>query len=376
VFTLGCQQLAALTGNAGATPSAEPALSAKGSADPHAGPPDGQHDQTAGGDHGEKKHDSKGRSTEDAKAPAKSHDAHAPHGDGPGEFAVPFAWEQSKKEPLSRTRSYLRELLRDNALYMQQSEKFFAGFANNQTPRATIVTCSDSRVHTTAFDSTPENDDFMIRNIGNQVGNALGSVEYGIEHLRTPLLVVIGHTGCGAVKAAMGDISSLAKPIRDELEPLDIAPPAPKASERQAWLGGVLDNVHDQVTVALKHFGSHVQSGQLTVVGAVYDFRDDMGHGFGKIEIVNVNGNRDQERLSAFTQAVAGPALGADDNDPTHRLLRDIAKLNGRSIVDEESFEGSSKKRMARNESAETHEADAPAKSRKKAAADDHGSSH
>lgn len=78
-------------------------------------------------------------------------------------------------------------------------------FADKQTPRAAVITRADSRVHSRAWDLTPENDDFTVRDIGNQVQNVEGSVEYGIEHLHTPLLLIIGHTGCGAVKAAMGD---------------------------------------------------------------------------------------------------------------------------------------------------------------------------
>jgi len=47
-------------------------------------------------------------------------------------------------------------------------------------------------VHSRAWDLTPENDDFTVRDIGNQVQNVEGSVEYGIEHLLTPLLLIIG----------------------------------------------------------------------------------------------------------------------------------------------------------------------------------------
>ncbi|HEY0469359.1 MAG TPA: carbonic anhydrase [Polyangiaceae bacterium] len=121
----------------------------------------------------------------------------------PESFTVPFAWEAAKDEPLALTRSFLRDAFADNDTYMEHGEKFFAAFADKQTPRATVITCADSRVQSQAWDLTPENDDFTIRDIGNLVQNVEGSVEYGVEHLHTPLLVVVGHTGCGAVKAAM-----------------------------------------------------------------------------------------------------------------------------------------------------------------------------
>jgi hypothetical protein len=66
----------------------------------------------------------------------------------------------------------------------------------------------------------------------------------------------------------------------------------------------VVANVNNQVAFSTEHFGKLIQQGQLTVVGAVYDFRNDMGKGFGRLNIVNVNGNSNAERLKAFSQAL------------------------------------------------------------------------
>src|SRR5262249_35764382 len=102
--------------------------------------------------------------------------AHAAPGDvdpkEPGtRYGVPFAWELSKDEPLYKARSYLSEMLADNALNAGLGKEHFMPFADKQAPRATVVTCSDSRVQSSAWDATPENDAFTIRNIGNQVTN-------------------------------------------------------------------------------------------------------------------------------------------------------------------------------------------------------------
>jgi len=238
------------------------------------------------------------------KAEAKKEEAERE----PEKFTVPFAWEAAKEEPLALTRSFLRDAFADNGTYMEHGEKFFAAFANQQTPRATVVTCADSRVHNQAWDSTPENDDFTIRDIGNQVQNVEGSVEYGVEHLHTPLLLVVGHTGCGAVKAAMGDISKLSEPIRKELEHLQVPPPNPTKQPDAAWAEAVVANVNHQVAFSLKRFAHDVHEGTLTVVGAVYDFRNDLGQGAGKLVVVNVNGNSDPERMVSFVEAVNGRA--------------------------------------------------------------------
>jgi carbonic anhydrase len=207
----------------------------------------------------------------------------------------------------------LGDVLTDNQAYMEHGDKFFAAFADKQTPRATVVTCADSRVQSNAWDVTPENDDFIVRNIGNLVENGEGSIEYGIEHLRTPLLLIIGHTGCGAVKAAMGDTSKLSAPIQKELEHIHLPKPTPGKTPESAWAEAVIANVNNQVETALKHFAKDVQGGQLTVVGAVYDFRNDLLQGAGKLSIVNVNGNSEAERMSAFVEAVGGKK---DDKEP------------------------------------------------------------
>jgi carbonic anhydrase len=258
-----------------------------------------------------------GAKTEKGHA-AKGAEKSGPELEDPGKFIVPFAWEAAKDEPLAQTRAFLSEVLTDNQDYMEHGDKFFAAFADKQTPRATVLTCADSRVHTPAWDVTPENDDFMIRNIGNQVENAEGSIEYGIEHLRTPLLLVIGHTGCGAVKAAMGDTSKLSAPIQAELGHIHVPKPAVGKSPEAAWAEAVIVNVNNQVETALKQFGKQVQAGELTVVGAVYDFRNDLMQGAGKLTIVNVNGNSEAERMSAFVNAVSGKKE-ADGKDPKKR---------------------------------------------------------
>lgn len=246
-----------------------------------------------------------GAKTDKKREPHAAEKAAPEHGE-PGKFIVPFAWEAAKDEPLAQTRAFLADVLTDNEGYMEHGDKYFAAFADKQTPRATVLTCADSRVHTTAWDVTPENDDFVVRNIGNQVMNAQGSIEYGVEHLRTPLLLIVGHTGCGAVKAAMGDVSKLSPPIQKELEHIHAPKPAPGKAPEAAWAEAVIANVSAQVEIALQHFGKDVQAGQLTVVGAVYDFRNDLLQGAGKLVFVNVNGNAEPARMSAFVDAVAG----------------------------------------------------------------------
>lgn len=74
---------------------------------------------------------------------------------------------------------------------------------NGQSPYAVVVGCADSRVIPESIFSAGIGELFVIRAAGNVVDDfALGSVEYAVEHLGCRLVVVLGHTGCGAVGAA------------------------------------------------------------------------------------------------------------------------------------------------------------------------------
>lgn len=73
-----------------------------------------------------------------------------------------------------------------------------------QAPMVTVVCCSDSRVVPEYIFNTNLEEIFAIMTAGNVVeeGAALGSIEYGVGHLHTPVLMVLGHEKCGAVTAA------------------------------------------------------------------------------------------------------------------------------------------------------------------------------
>ena len=184
-------------------------------------------------------------------------------------------------------------LLEDNDEFAKsRGDAYFKPLAAGQAPRATVVTCSDSRVHTHALDKTPDGDLFMVRNIGNQLSTAEGSVEYGVHHLHTPLLIFVGHSACGAIKAASGDYRKESKAIKRELNTIKI----PKGVSS---LDGVRTNVNNQVSAALKKFAHEVKDGNLTVVGAVYDFTNELGRGYGKLNVINLNGETDPMRIQA-----------------------------------------------------------------------------
>ena len=91
-----------------------------------------------------------------------------------------------------------------------------------QHPFAVILCCSDSRVAPEIIFDQKLGDLFVIRNAGNVVDeDVLGSIEHAVEHLETPLVVVLGHSCCGAVTATCqgGDLPSHILDIAKRIKP-------------------------------------------------------------------------------------------------------------------------------------------------------------
>ena len=220
-------------------------------------------------------------------------------------YSLPFAWEKARDEPLALSRRFVAELLRDNANYRRSLKPTSEGALRAPTPRATVVTCSDASVQVQAWDATPDNDDFTIRNIGNQITTSLGSIQYGVERLETPVLLILGHTDCDAIRDAVGS-ARVPEHVRAELKTLLGDGSEARHTSNAAIAKAAIANVHRQVQIALEKFGQRIVTDKLTVVGAIYDIHDELANGVSNISIVNVNGNADPRRLRAFVAAIQG----------------------------------------------------------------------
>ncbi len=155
-----------------------------------------------------------------------------------------------------------------------------------QHPFVTILACSDSRVPLEILFDQGIGDIFVIRVAGNVAGpDELGSLEYGAGHLHTPLLVVLGHTKCGAVGAAAthADVKGHVKKLVERIEPAvkRAHQESPNAKGDELTAVAVKENVWLSIADALKHseeVRELVGEGKLKIVGAVYDIEA------GKIE--------------------------------------------------------------------------------------------
>jgi carbonic anhydrase len=187
--------------------------------------------------------------------------------------------------------AFLNNLFQANTDFkFKYNDSFFDKISDAQNPKITIVKCSDSRVQIESFYKTPQNEVFIIRNIGNQLLNNEGSVDFGIEVLKTPLLLIVGHSDCGAVNAVLNKVKTNIPSIDKELSCLKIASNNIKDA--------VVDNVSMQVGYAMDKYSAKVLANELTIIGAIYDFKNDYGFGTGRIILHSVNGIKDSNLIT------------------------------------------------------------------------------
>ena len=143
-----------------------------------------------------------------------------------------------------------------------------------QSPFAVVVTCSDSRLPPEVIFDQGIGDVFVVRTAGNVLDDiALGSIEYAVEHLKTPLVLVLGHQSCGAVTAVAqgGELAGHMADIAKEIEPA--------VAKAKGQPGDLVENAIDEniraVVERLKTsepiLAGFVKSGALKIAGARYD---------------------------------------------------------------------------------------------------------
>ena len=107
-------------------------------------------------------------------------------------------------EALSRLIAGNERFVAGQARFPTVRKEVLADLAKGQRPFATIIGCSDSRVPPELVFDAGFGELFIVRVAGNVLSpEVMGSVQYAAVHLQTPLFVVLGHEGCGAVQAAL-----------------------------------------------------------------------------------------------------------------------------------------------------------------------------
>ena len=118
-------------------------------------------------------------------------------------------------EALARLIAGNDRFVRGEARFPTVQKEMLAALAKRQRPYATILGCSDSRVPPELVFDAGFGELFIIRVAGNVISpEVLGTLQYAGLHLRTPLFVVLGHEGCGAVHAALAARDGAREPAR------------------------------------------------------------------------------------------------------------------------------------------------------------------
>ncbi|MCF8065615.1 MAG: carbonic anhydrase [Desulfarculaceae bacterium] len=174
---------------------------------------------------------------------------------------------------------------------------------------ATVLSCSDSRVPVELIFDVGIMDLFVVRTAGHCLDSAtLASVEYGMLHVHTPLLVVLGHTGCGAVTAALDMVQNDAAPAEASLRKLlsGITPAVhqamadlPEANGEELLDRAIEENVKMTMQTLFQQseaIREGAASGAFTAVGAIYD----LAHGRVKwLEFPQLAGMPDPQNQAA-----------------------------------------------------------------------------
>ena len=210
-------------------------------------------------------------------------------GDGGGVNGK-IPWGLTTFISMTNHRNLLDKILSDNEHYVRTHDlDFFLGHSRGQSPQVTMLTCSDSRVTSQIIVQDPINRVFVIKNIGNQVATCEGSLDYGIYHLKTPLLLIVGHTDCGAIQARMQGVRGEPQTIRKELLSLPAYPArsVQNTNYDQAVRENILNNIRYQVKIASDKYTDLIQRNELRIIGAYYDFRNDLGKGWGRLVVLD-----------------------------------------------------------------------------------------
>ena len=177
-----------------------------------------------------------------------------------------------------------------------------------QEPFATVLACSDSREPVELIFDRGVGDLFVIRVAGNVAGpSELATVEYGVSHLNTPLLVVMGHTKCGAVTAVVkgtelhGHLQTLAERIKPAADRVKAETPEPEEAVAKAIQANVWQTIADTIKES-SVVRERVRAGKLSILGAVYDLEQ------GKVTWLGLHPAQDS-LVALADQAGTDPAL-------------------------------------------------------------------
>jgi carbonic anhydrase len=183
----------------------------------------------------------------------------------------------------------------ESLAHPRQNSQHRADLTEEQNPFAALFGCSDSRLAAEIIFDVGLGDLFVVRNAGQVISTTtLGSLEYSVEFLKVPLIVVLGHYGCGAIAAtldsvegklaAAGDfIPSLVSKIRPSVDAAKAAGTDSPEAVAELHIKATVQELISRSTL----IDRAVRSGKLAVVGAIYQLA--LGRVTQLVTVGNVN---------------------------------------------------------------------------------------
>lgn len=190
---------------------------------------------------------------------------------------MPPAGHPSPAEIWEKLKAGNERFVSGELMHPNQNAARRSSLTDSQHPMAVIFGCSDSRLAAEIIFDVGLGDVFVVRTAGQVIDDAvLGSLEFSVDELKVPLIVVLGHDSCGAVSAALQSTASGTTPkgfVRSLVERIT---PSVLAAQR-AGLTSVNDTVEEHVKQTASRIVDHsrvvhdaVQTGRAAVIGVTY----------------------------------------------------------------------------------------------------------
>jgi len=170
------------------------------------------------------------------------------------------------------------------------------------TPHIVWLADCDARIQPTLLYPEPVDTIYTVRNPGNQLQLSAGAIDYGVNELFSPVLLITGNTSSDSLRLFSKGYNHLEPDLRRDLDGLKLS-----LGEQTAASGDgrktdpllVEKNVDFQVNAALQRYGQRVENGRLVIIGGIIDLDNQYGFGRNRLLIININGETDPGKLRA-----------------------------------------------------------------------------
>lgn len=207
-----------------------------------------------------------------------------------------------------------------------EAERRVATATEGQAPLVSVLSCADSRVPVEVVFDRGVGDIFTVRVAGNVADtDEIATLEYGVGHLHTPLLVVMGHSKCGAVTAMVkgGELHGLLPQLLDNIQPAVERAKAAGGEEPVQITAAIKENVWQSMSDILRRSSvirGAIDAGDVRMIGAIYDIET------GKVEWIGEHPN--QKAIATAASQKSDPhreaVLAAAGQPPRNTMFREI----------------------------------------------------